>query len=671
GCDVGRGLGYCYNGPTFDNGFGGQPGYGDNVPAIGIDFFEGPYQDNDGIANAIGIGTNQALNGIGYGDNIIDNERFGMRRFVYYDKNGIQNGDPTSASDYYDYMKGIWKNGQPMLYGGNGFSGTPTQLRADFMFPGDSDTANWGTNGLDPGFAWDEKSAGNPHGDRRFVQSAGPFTLLPGAINNITVGVVFGRSANTSPESAVSALKAADTKAQALFDNCFELVNPPLAPQLTIQEMENELILFLSDPPGVDLLDYYAIDKINIKTPDELLALGIHYNDTFLFEGFQIYQMKDDVADISQLEDLEQARLVAQCDLKNGVERLVNYTFDQEMGFSIPKVMVDGADAGISRSFRITEDQFATGDNKTLVNHKKYYYLAVSYGYNNFKTYDPTDPESLDGQKEPYLRSRISASGSGIKSVLGIPHNPSPENDGTIYTSTYGYQPEITQIEGLGNGGTFLELTQSSIDYILENNRIDHPVYKAGSGPIDVKVIDPLNLKEGDYTIGFGNDSTQMNLDTWWIVRTYTDENNMQKYDTISSEETIGVVYEQLILDWGLSVNIKQQYYEYQGNSPGNPVTQDSIYTAPIGATIAFADSSKDWLGGIEDNDGFYPTNWIRVGNNNEAYNHNGVPPQIPANPNAQCTSANWMLAPCNYDDYHLDKTASNYESLLDGTIAP
>jgi hypothetical protein len=42
GCDVTRGLGYCYNGDANDEPSAGKIGYGINPPAIGIDFFEGP-----------------------------------------------------------------------------------------------------------------------------------------------------------------------------------------------------------------------------------------------------------------------------------------------------------------------------------------------------------------------------------------------------------------------------------------------------------------------------------------------------------------------------------------------------------------------------------------------------------------------------------------------------
>ena len=87
---------------------------------------------SDKIDNANGIGEGEALNGIGYGDGVTDNERFGMRRFLYFNRqgNGCQT-DPTSGTEYYNYMRGIWRCGAEMTYGGTGLGGT---LPADFMF---------------------------------------------------------------------------------------------------------------------------------------------------------------------------------------------------------------------------------------------------------------------------------------------------------------------------------------------------------------------------------------------------------------------------------------------------------------------------------------------------------------------------------------------------------
>ena len=101
----------------------------------------------------------------------------------------------------------------------------------------------------------------------------------------------------------------------------------------------------------------------------------------------------------------DRASLVYQSDLKDSIGQLINYEFDQLIGASQAYEMVDGADEGIGHSFKITDDRFAVGD-RTLINHKKYYFMAVAYGYNQYKEYDADDPTLLDGQKKPYLASR-------------------------------------------------------------------------------------------------------------------------------------------------------------------------------------------------------------------------------------------------------------------------
>tara|TARA_Y100001968_G_C19442492_1_gene763344 strand:+ start:1876 stop:3948 length:2073 start_codon:yes stop_codon:yes gene_type:complete len=207
GCDVDLGLGYCYNGDNDDNGLQGSAGYGVNPPAIGVDFFRGPLADaGDGIDNDR--------------DGEIDEEgeQIIMSKFVYYNNAAWDtdmydwNNDPVYDYDFYNYLRGVWTNGQPMTYGGNG--GDASNPECNFMFPGDTD----------PNFTetWDETTAGNMPSDRRFIQSAGPFTLQPGAVNYITVGVVWARGDN-GPLSSVEAMKEADIMAQDLFDNCFDI----------------------------------------------------------------------------------------------------------------------------------------------------------------------------------------------------------------------------------------------------------------------------------------------------------------------------------------------------------------------------------------------------------------------------------------------------------------
>jgi hypothetical protein len=627
GCDVMRGLGYCYNGDNQDDATNGALGYGENPPAIGIDFFEGPYQDEDNIDNAEGIGFNEALNGIGYGDGIVDNERYGMRRFVFFNRADLAAsccGDPSSGAQYYNYLRGVWLDGTKMIYGGNGHS-TAGGIEADFMLPGDTDPSGWGTGGQtqEP---WSEITAGNTPSDRRFVQSAGPFTLTPGAINDITVGVVWAQATSGGNEASVDLLIEADVKTQAMFDNCFRTLDGPEAPNLEIQELENKLTLFITNP---NLSNNYKENYIetnafivppdSIELTDETGAIigyqrlsdqeKIDYQ-TYNFEGYKIYQIKNNTVDASSLDDPDKARLIYQGDLKNDITTIINYTYDQSLDIDVPQLMVDGNNEGIEHSILVTEDQFATG-NKTLVNHKTYCFMAIAYAYNNFKPYSSIDPSS---QKIPYLPSRKSATGV-INYFCGIPHNTGIENNGTILNSEYGDGVQLTRIEGIGNGGNYLQMTQTSVDAIMAGEPWfnPNPTYEKGMGPVSVKIIDPLNVVADEFVIKFIDEGISVNQNndttlTWgdvsdasWMIYKKSASSSA---DTIKSDRTIEVGYDQIILDWGLSINILDN---------GNAGSGDAS-NGYIGANIVYDNPNNQWLSGVMDGEGQATNNWIRAG---------------------------------------------------------
>jgi hypothetical protein len=123
------------------------------------------------------------------------------------------------------------------------------------------------------------------------------------------------------------------------------------------------------------------------------------------------------------------------------------------LGFSIPTEKVNGENTGIRHSFQLKEDAFAQGDRR-LINHKTYYYVAVAYAYNDMSDlltgtpnlYNPNDPLTVDGQKIPYISSRLNFDGTAITPVSAIPHNPIPEADGTMQMIEYGSSPRITRL---------------------------------------------------------------------------------------------------------------------------------------------------------------------------------------------------------------------------------
>ena len=713
GCDVARGLGYGYNGKAVD-GSGEPEAYGNQPPAIGIDFFQGPYMDADGLDNPkysytyaqvldpvsgdsvlVAIDSvqmvDESINGVNFGNGIIDDERFGMRRFVYHNNSDTDNGDPKTAPQYYNYLRGIWKNGAKMRYGGNAFSGSDVVgPECDFMFPGDSDPWNWGTKGMPPaggynqdGKYWSEEQCGNAPNDRRFMQSAGPFTLEPGAVNYITFGVPWARATSGGAWASVELLRVVDDKCQALFDNCFKVIDGPNAPDLTIRELDQQLIVYLSNTPSsnnykekyieldpeipvsrVESVGYYdtvhanyhGVDSVFYNTIEQFNTTEYFYDRYYRFEGYKVYQLANDEVGADELYNTDKARLVFQCDVRNNVTTLINYEFDESLHANVPKLKVTGGDAGITHSFVLTDDKFATGDNPSLVNHKTYYFMAVAYSYNNYLTYNQEDLVGLQGQKKPYLEGR-----KNIQLYTAVPHKTV---NGTVLRSAYGDSPSVTRIVGVGNGGNELELTDETINEILfdENGNVKiandttnrfgspnypisyHPVYKAGFGPINVKIVDPLNVKSHHYELLFDEmyekythnvtmnseirgDSAARMVNNWYLV-------DLDDNDTIYSDTTTIYSNEQMFIDRGISITIGQpydngriwvgEYYNVPQGGTDGPEHEENwhdYYTvvAPnngvLVSSIEFEDPTNPWLDGIRDVD--IPDsylNWIRSG---------------------------------------------------------
>ncbi len=622
GCDVQRGMGYGYNGDAFDEPSAISPGYGANPPAIGVDFFEGPYQDEDGVDNPLtpifqnaidSLGIPYGGIGIGYGDGIIDNERYGMRKFLYFNFTSGINGIPQLAAEYYNYMRGFWRNGQRMAYGGDAFNpatGADLTIPADYMFPGDTDPFHWGTLGV-PVEPWTEQTAGNPPGDRLFLQSAGPFTLQPGDYNNITVGVVWARASGGDPFESVELLRIADDKAQALFDNCFEIVSGPDAPDVTIIELDRELILTLSnDNPASNNFNetYVAFDPATPESTTEGDMLS-ELDRSYTFQGYQIYQLRDRDVSVADLRDIDRARLLATVDIEDDVAVVINYERNETMNIPVPVLMANGENQGIRHSFRITEDAFAQGDTR-LVNHKTYYFLALAYGYNNYEEFDPN---TNTGQDVQFLASRSAAGGTSIRPYTAIPHKPNVRDGGTVVNAAYGDGVPITRFEGRGNGRNDLDVSPESELDILENVRVQELTYLPGRGPVNIKVVDPLNVPAADFELRLAPDGASLSPgDTaFWELTNLTmlsdgDPSNDEQA-VVLSNKAINVLNEQLLLNWGISITFHQ--YEYLNNG---------LFTEPIGqGRIRFADSSRPWLLGIPDQEGFTELNWIRSGTQN------------------------------------------------------
>ncbi len=690
GCDVSRGLGYQYNGENYDYDVGGQTGYHDKLPAIGCDFFQGPYADTSDLIDndrdgCIDCSWSQCANGTYTCQPAIPDyklpEQCIMSRFTYFNNNSNSlNGNPVGLQyqQYYNLMNGVWENGTPMTYGNSGV--TAGGVSCAFLFPGVTDPLGWGLgyhpNGYratsSPGIpvpppggyaawgtsGWTEYQAGNPPSDRRFMQSAGVFTMLPGSVNYVTYGIPFVRSNVANYLAPLPLLFAADDKAQALFDNCFKVLDGPDAPDLVIQELDKQLLFTITNNPYTS--NNYEAKRYADFDPSIVLPNNPTGDNIYRFQGYIVYQLLDNTVGTTDLYNTNLARPVFQCDIKDGVKQLINYNSDPTLGL-VPQLMVSGADAGIQNSFSVTQDLFSSTSDNQLVNFKNYYFMAVSYAYNNFLTYVPnvppttngnttTDPKSGDynGQQKPFLQGR-----NNVHYTTGIPHSPTPEAYGTIMNSAYGNGPSITRVEGQGNGGYSLDLTDQSVSDILNpanNSRKQQITYVPGAAPILVKVIDPLRVVKGNFTIKMVQATQQINgsgvswyyngnppvagpsiLDTgrlkniptvkWFMTGTYTDINGNSVTKTWLSDEGLSVAQEKIITglnneSLGFSVTIQQTNDPHvSAKFAGNNLYVGSTAAGDLlQATLTFAGSS--WLSGIADIDGDPNKDWILAGTN-------------------------------------------------------
>jgi hypothetical protein len=204
GCDVERNMYFGYNGTLVDGT--GQPfAYGANPPAQSVTILAGPLMDPDNLDNPrYDVNGYQlcdfSVNGLNFGDTVVDNERYGMQRFIYFNNSisGVPfyQTDPIYALDYYQLMCGKWKDNTPIIYGGNGHPITGGYGPAcRFMFPGESDSLNWGTGCTPPNGVvnWTEETTINNPFDRRGVGITGPFTFHPGDVQDLDIAFTWAR----------------------------------------------------------------------------------------------------------------------------------------------------------------------------------------------------------------------------------------------------------------------------------------------------------------------------------------------------------------------------------------------------------------------------------------------------------------------------------------------
>lgn len=566
GCDTTTSLAIAYNNDAVDGitgcdcpvGGSTTPSYCNEVPMLGIDYFRGPltpttfqtgvrvHKDSlDSGTDLIRISNCEPIPGdeTHLSCDVEFEIELGMSSFVYHVRQGLTAAqqDPTVDAEYYNYLSGSWRDGTRITEGGTGFNPGSTDYTR-YVFPSAPNDTRDG--------AWSMVNSSIPDIDPRILQASGPFVLEPGKINELIVGIVWVPDIPDYPAPSIQPLLEADVAAQGLFDNCFDILNGPEAPDMSIIELDQELILTLSNPAcSNNFLEAYAEQDIFAPKVDSIPGAT-----DYLFEGYLIYQLANENVGVSELEDSDKARLAYQVDVTNGVSSIYNWATIEHPNpdnppVYVPELQVAGENSGTRHSFQVTEDLFASGEGSSLINHKKYYYMALSYAYNNYKEFDVSDGL---GQGSSYLSGRQSSCGREIQTYVGIPR---PIIDLELGAG-YGDGAIITRLEGQGAGGNFLRVEPTQIPSILDGTNGGRIEYLPGAAPITVDVFNPLVVKDGKYLLKILDDDL---TDTDLITGRWELFNAVNPNDPIATSAfPLEQFNEQLLADLGISIAIGQ-----------------------------------------------------------------------------------------------------------------
>lgn len=202
GTDVMRSMYLAYNGTQHDFSSWAGPGYGSDLPIMGVRYLGGPLMDADGVDNPRISESYEtyAHQTESWGDGIVDNERWGLTSSLYFGSGPLSTGGQANTPEHVlHWMSGNWGDGSPRTYGGYGYN-SDSDVAAKYFMPGDSDPLWVGTDGIDPNYphegGWTEENEGNPPGDRRMFGSTGPFTFNPGDAQYFDYAMIFARQSH-------------------------------------------------------------------------------------------------------------------------------------------------------------------------------------------------------------------------------------------------------------------------------------------------------------------------------------------------------------------------------------------------------------------------------------------------------------------------------------------
>ena len=210
-----------------------------------------------------------------------------------------------------------------MTYGGNAHSGAGGYGPAcNFMFPGNSDTCNWGTGGVPPNgpVYWTDETAHNLPNDRRGLGTSGPFTFEAGATEELDFAFVYGRTTD-STISSVDVMKANIDVVRNAFNNNLSPCGGPMYTTIKEVALHPDFNLLVYPNPAQNLINVdFTLQKpapVKIEIFDMLAKNCLSYQSDNMSTGksniqLDISLLKQGIyfVNVSFGNDREQKKLV-------------------------------------------------------------------------------------------------------------------------------------------------------------------------------------------------------------------------------------------------------------------------------------------------------------------------------------------------------------------------
>ncbi len=386
GCDTTLNLGYSYSSSTQDAVY---QSVGLAPAALGYDFLQGVAQYTGNMSDSAIINLKWRK-----GYKYVNSKP--LTSYTYFASGGAwgdpDGQDPNGTPQWYNLMRGFlprpaYPSASP--FPGN-VGGTSAGGVGTYLLSGDPLTRTGFIDGIAEG-----------PGDRRIVNTTGPFNMVKGDTAEIVVATIGGIGSTNL--SSVSVLKFNDIFAQYAYDQLFDLPNFT-KPVVSFTQQDREIVLNWDN---------------NTATSLELSA-----PKGYAFQGYNIYQYPD------ASFNLKNAVKIATFDKKDNITTIFDNQFDEASGLVLNLPVQQGTDIGLQRYMDITKDAVR---NKPLRNGQEYYYGVTAYGYN------PDTSGTLP----------FKALESTPEQITAVPQQANP---GITYGEKTGNVIDVTHSTGLADG---------------------------------------------------------------------------------------------------------------------------------------------------------------------------------------------------------------------------